>query len=148
MKISISRVDNAFNLKATNLEGQSVLMDAAPEIGGNNNGMRPMQLLISALGGCSSIDVINILRKQHQYLTDIKVEIEAEREQDKTPALFTQIKIHFVLTGDIDFKKAKRAVELSMEKYCSVSRILERTANINYSFEILTNGNGNNSMTT
>lgn len=138
MKISITRVDNAFNLKATNLEGQSVLMDAAPEIGGNNNGMRPMQLLISALGGCSSIDIINILRKQQQYLTDIKVEMEAEREQGKTPALFTQINVHFILIGYIDFQKAKRAVELSMEKYCSVSRILEKTAKIKYSFEIQT----------
>jgi putative redox protein len=138
MKIVINRVDNNYNLKATNPEGQSLVMDAAPEIGGSNKGMRPMQLLISALGGCSSIDIINILRKQRQELKDIKVEIKAEREQGKTPSLFTQIHVHFILTGKIDHFKAKKAVELSMEKYCSVSRILEKSANIYYTFELHT----------
>lgn len=148
MKIVVTRLDNNYNLKATNPEGQSLLMDAAPEIGGSNRGMRPMQLLISALGGCSSIDVINILKKQRQDLKDIKVEIEAEREQGKTPSLFTQIHVHFILTGKIDPLKAKKAIELSMEKYCSVSGILGKSANIKYSFEIQTLGNDNISKTT
>jgi len=148
MKITISRLDDAYNLKAANESGKSVLMDASPEIGGGNNGLRPMQLLISALGGCSTIDIISILKKQRQDLHDIKVELEAEREKDKKPSLFTKIKVHFILSGNIDQKKAKKAVELSMEKYCSVSRILEKSATIKYSFEIQTDGNGNILKTT
>ncbi len=136
MKIKIDRIDKAYNLKATNEDGQSVLLDASPEIGGNNNGMRPMQLLISALGGCSTIDIVNILTKQRQKLTDIKVEIEANREIGKTPSLFTNIYVRFLLYGKIDETKAKKAVELSMDKYCSVARIIEKTAKINYSIEI------------
>lgn len=139
MKITISRLDDAYNLKAVNENGKSVLIDAALEIGGNNNGMRPMQLLISALGGCSTIDIISILKKQRQDLKDIEVELKAEREKDKKPALFTKIDVHFILTGNIDYSKAQKAVELSMEKYCSVSRILEKTADINYSFEVKRN---------
>jgi putative redox protein len=148
MKIVINRVDNNFNLKATNSEGQSLLMDAAPEIGGSNKGMRPMQLLLSALGGCSSVDIINILKKQRQDLKDFKVEIEAEREEGKTPSLFTQIHVHFILTGKIEPHKVKKAIKLSMEKYCSVSRILEKSATIKYSFEIQIDGNGNILKTT
>lgn len=137
-------MDDAFNLEAINENGKSVLLDAAPEIGGGNNGMRPMQLLISALGGCSAIDIISILKKQRQDLKDIKVELNAEREKDKKPALFTNINIHFNLIGNVDYSKAKKAVELSMEKYCSVSRILEKTVNIQYSFEIETGEKMNN----
>ena len=136
MKITISRLDNAYNLKAVNENGKSVLLDAAPEIGGGNNGMRPMQLLVSALGSCSAIDIISILKKQRQDLKDIKVELKAERESDKKKSLFTKIDVHFILIGNIDYSKAQKAIELSMGKYCSVSRILEKTANINYSFEV------------
>ena len=148
MKIVINRVDNNFNLKATNSEGQSLLMDAAPEIGGSNKVMRPMQLLLSALGGCSAVDIINILKKQRQDLKDFKVEIEAEREEGKTPSLFTQIHVHFILIGKIEPDKVKKAIKLSMEKYCSVSRILEKSATIKYSFEIQIDGNGNILKTT
>ena len=136
MKITIERLNTAYNLKAMNEEGQSVLLDASPEIGGSNNGMRPMQLLISALGGCSSIDIISILKKQRQDLKDIKVEIEAEREGNAIPSLFTIIHIHFLLIGNIDKVKGQRAVELSMDKYCSVAKILKKTAKITYSVEI------------
>jgi putative redox protein len=137
MKIRIDRVNQAYNLKAFNEDGCEVSIDASPEIGGGNNGMRPMQLLISALGGCSSIDIISILKKQRQDLKDLKVEIHAEREQDKTPSLFTAIHVHFILYGNIDTDKARKAVELSMGKYCSVAKILEKTAKINYDFKIL-----------
>lgn len=95
-----------------------------------------MQLLISALGGCSTIDIINILKKQRQELIDIKVEIEAEREQEKVPALFSNIHVRFILFGNIDKSKAQKAVELSMDKYCSVAKILEKTAKISYSYEV------------
>jgi uncharacterized OsmC-like protein len=111
-------------------------MDGSPEVGGQNKGLRPMQLLLASIGGCSSIDIISILQKQRQGLRDIKIEIEAHRQTDVTPALFSNITVHFILFGDIDENKAQKAVELSMDKYCSVARILEKTCDIKYSYEI------------
>ncbi|MDA3893119.1 MAG: OsmC family protein [Salinivirgaceae bacterium] len=136
MKIDIERLNSACNLKATNEDGISILMDGSPEVGGQNKGLRPMQLLLASIGGCSSIDIISILQKQRQGLRDIKIEIEAHRQTDVTPALFSNITVHFILFGDIDENKAQKAVELSMDKYCSVARILEKTCDIKYSYEI------------
>ena len=137
MLIQLERLDDAFNLKATNEQGNSVETDAAPAIGGGGKGMRPMEMLLSSLGACSSIDVIDILRKMRQPLNDIKVTLNGEREKDKTPSLFTDIHISFNLYGDLDLDKAKRAVDMSMEKYCSVAKILEKTAKITWETNIL-----------
>ena len=137
MLIQLERLDDAFNLKATNEQGNSVETDAAPAIGGGGKGMRPMEMLLSSLGACSSIDVIDILRKMRQPLNDIKVTLNGEREKDKTPSLFTDIHISFNLYGDLDVDKAKRAVDMSMEKYCSVAKILEKTAKITWETNIL-----------
>ncbi len=136
MKIDIHRLDDAFHLQAVNEDGNTLETDGAPEIGGGGKGMRPMQVVLAALGTCSSIDVILLLRKQKQDLKDIKVSIEAEREKDKTPSLFTDIHVHYQLIGAIDDKKAERAVSLSMEKMCSVAKILEKTAKITWSYEV------------
>ncbi len=137
MLIQLERLDDAFNLRATNEQGNSVETDAAPAIGGGGKGMRPMEMLLSSLGACSSIDVIDILRKMRQPLNDIKVTLNGEREKDKTPSLFTDIHISFNLYGDLDVDKAKRAVDMSMEKYCSVAKILEKTAKITWETNIL-----------
>jgi putative redox protein len=137
MLIQLERLDDAFNLKATNEQGNSVETDAAPAIGGGGKGMRPMEMLLSSLGACSSIDVIDILRKMRQPLNDIKVTLNGEREKDKTPSLFTDIHVTFNLYGDLDVDKAKRAVDMSMEKYCSVAKILEKTAKITWETNIL-----------
>ena len=123
--------------KLINEQGNSVETDAAPAIGGGGKGMRPMEMLLSSLGACSSIDVIDILRKMRQPLNDIKVTLNGEREKDKTPSLFTDIHVTFNLYGDLDVDKAKRAVDMSMEKYCSVAKILEKTAKITWETNIL-----------
>lgn len=136
MKINIERLDDAFHLRASNSQGNTVETDANPDIGGHGQGMRPMEMLLSSLGACSSIDVIHILKKQRQPLEDIKVELNAEREKDKQPALFTDIHVLFHLYGALDAEKVERAINLSMEKYCSVSRILEKTARITWSWTI------------
>lgn len=134
LQIKLKRVDNSFNLEATNDEGNRVSIDASKEIGGNGKGMRPMQLVLAALGGCSSIDIISILRKQKQELDDIAIEVNGEREPagEKGYSLFKTIEVHFLMKGDIDKDKAERAVKLSMEKYCSVVKTLEPTAKISY----------------
>ncbi|MCG8309142.1 MAG: OsmC family protein [Cytophagales bacterium] len=137
MKITLNRLDNAYHLEAENEEGQKIETDGAVSIGGRNKGMRPMQLILAAAGSCSSIDIISILKKQKQNLKDLEVEVTGEREKDKAPALFTDIHIHFKLYGKISEAKAKRAVDLSIEKYCSVVKILEKTANVTSSYQII-----------
>jgi putative redox protein len=136
MKIELSRQDDAYHMQAVNEDGCTVDTDGAEKIGGSNKGMRPMQLLLVGIGSCSSIDVISILKKMKQPLEDIKITVTAEREENKAPALFTDIHVHFRMYGEMDEEKAERAVHLSMEKYCSVTRILEKTANITWSYEL------------
>lgn len=136
MKIELARLNDAYHFRATNEEGASIDIDASYDIGGKNLGLRPMQVLLAGLGGCSSIDVISILQKQKQPLKDIHVTVDGEREKDKTPSLFTNIRVHFTLVGNLEEDKVKRAIELSMDKYCSVARVLEKTARITYDFTI------------
>lgn len=137
MKITLKRLDDAFHMEAVNEDGCKIETDGAPKIEGNNKGMRPMQLLLAAAGSCSSIDIILILKKQKQNLKDLEVEVTAEREQDTIPALFADIHIHFKLYGEVTKEKAKRAVDLSIEKYCSVVKILEKTASVTSSFDVI-----------
>ena len=136
-KIEIERRDDGYHLVAKNEDGASLSMDASRDIGGKNMGLRPMQVLLSSLGGCSGIDVISLLKKQRQELRDIKITLTGERESGKIPSLYTSIHVHYKLFGTIDNDKAEKAVNLSMEKYCSVARTLEKTARITYSFEII-----------
>lgn len=137
MEVHIKRKSGLFHLESHNKDGLSVETDASESIGGTNKGVRPMEMVLMSMGSCSAIDVIMILNKQKQPLDDIQIRITAEREENKVPSLFTQIDIHFKLIGNIDTKKAQRAVELSMDKYCSVAQILNKTAAIKYSFEII-----------
>jgi putative redox protein len=137
MKITLERQNKAVHMKAFNEEGASISIDGAAAIGGENKGLRPMQLLLAAIGGCSIMDIVSIMNKQKQPLEDIRVVIEGERERDKVPSLFEKIHVHFILTGNFDEKKAKRAIDLSTKTYCSVSRIIEKTAHISYTYEII-----------
>ena len=117
--------------------GHSVVMDGAPEAGGRNLGIRPMEMLLLGLGGCTSFDVVSILQKSRQDLVDCEVEIEAERATD-VPKVFTKIHIHFIVSGrELDETKVRKAVDLSADKYCSASRMLEKVADISHDFEIV-----------
>lgn len=137
MKIEIKRVNDATHLEAINEQGNSIFMDGSPAIGGKDLGFRPMQLLLAAVGGCSTMDVVSILNKQKQELRHIEIVVDGEREQGVEPSLFRDIHVHFKIYGKVDPEKAKRAVDLSMTKYCSVSKTLEPTATITYDFEVL-----------
>ncbi len=136
MNIHLHRLDDAFHLLATNEAGNEVHLDITEEEGGSGQGAGPMQSVIMALGGCSSIDIISILKKQRQDLRDFDVDIAYERAKDQVPALFTRIHAHYVLTGDLDPAKVLRAIDLSLNKYCSVAKILEKTVPITASFSI------------
>ena len=116
--------------------GHSVVMDGAPDAGGRNLGVRPMEMLLLGLGGCTAFDVVSILHKSRQQMVDCAVEIEAERAGE-IPKVFTKIHLHFIISGkDLDQKKVAKAVTLSADKYCSASRMLEKTAAITHDFEV------------
>jgi putative redox protein len=136
MKIQIERLNNAVHLRATNEDGATLEMDGSPAVGGENKGFRPMQMLLAAMGGCSTIDIVSILKKQRQTVDDIAITVEGEREPGVEPSLFRDIHVHFTLKGNLDEDKVRKAVELSMEKYCSVAKTLEKTATITYSFSV------------
>ncbi len=136
MKINIKRIDDNFNMEATNDTGNSILMDGSPDIGGAGKGMRPMQLLLAAVGGCSAIDIILILKKQKQIIESFEIEVDGEREKIEGYSLFRDICLHFKIKGQVDLDKAERAVKLSIEKYCSVSKTLEPTAKITYKISV------------
>ena len=139
MKIKLKRLDDAFNFEAVNEDGRTVLIDAAEKIGGKNKGVRPTQMLLMALGGCSAIDIISILKKQKQQIDDFQIEIEGEQEDIKDAAkVFTDITINYHLLGEIEPHKAKRAVALSIDKYCSVEKTL-RLAGAKIKYDIYIN---------
>jgi len=116
--------------------GHAVVMDGPPELGGHNLGVRPMEMLLLGMGGCTAIDVLNILKKARQDVVDCAVEIEAERAATE-PKVFTRIHAHFIVTGrDLKENHVQRAVDLSAEKYCSASIMLGKTATMSHSFEL------------
>jgi putative redox protein len=136
MKINVKRIDNDFNMEAVNEDGNTLLMDGSPDIGGHGKGMRPMQLLLAAVGGCSAIDVILILKKQKQIIESFEIEVDGERKKTEEYSLFKDICLHFKIKGKVDLDKVERAVKLSIEKYCSVSKTLEPTAKITYKVSV------------
>lgn len=124
--INLSRVSDDFGFEATDQNGHTVKMDTSPESGGKNYGVRPMQMLLMGLAGCSAIDVISILKKQRQEVKDYKMVVNGDREAGVEPSLWKDVTIEFHLYGDIDEDKAKRAAELSVDKYCSVAATLKK----------------------
>ena len=125
INIELTRVNGDFGFEARDANGHTIKMDSSPETGGENFGARPMQVLLMGLGGCSGIDIVSILKKQRQQVDGFNMHIEGEREPGKEPSLWQTVNIIFELTGNIDPEKAKRACELSMDKYCSVAATLK-----------------------
>lgn len=136
MEINLVRKNDKFNFEAENAGGQTVELDANPAIGGEGKGFRPMEMLLIGLGGCSGIDMVNVLTKQKEVIKDIKIKITATRKEDEVPSIFDVINIHFNLTGDLSVQKVERALALTFDKYCSVSNILSRSAEIKFSYAI------------
>jgi len=116
--------------------GHALVMDGAPEGGGRNLGMRPMELLLIGMGGCTQYDVVTILKKARQPVTDCVAEISAERAET-VPKVFTKIHVHFIVTGrGLAEAQVERAIKLSAEKYCSASLMLGKVAEVTHDFEI------------
>lgn len=136
MRATIKWVDNVMFVGQSG-SGHSVVIDGPPEAGGNNAGVRPMELVLMGLGACTSFDVVSILKKSRQDVTDCHAELEAERA-DTVPQVFTRIHVHFVVSGkNLRPKQVERAVNLSADKYCSASIMMARTAEITHDFEII-----------
>jgi len=136
MNVRIKWVDGAMFLGESG-SGHAVVMDGAPENGGRNLGLRPMEMLLTGMGGCTAFDVKMILDKARQNVTDCVAEIEAERA-DTVPSVFTKIHVHFIITGKgLTDKAVARAVSLSAEKYCSASIMLSKAVEISHDYEII-----------
>jgi putative redox protein len=116
--------------------GHAVIMDGPPDHGGRNLGLRPMEMLLLGMGGCTEFDVLSILKKARQQVTGCVVELQAERSQ-REPKVFTRIHVHFIVSGrELSEKHVARAISLSAEKYCSASIMLGKTAHITHDYEI------------
>ena len=136
MNISVNWVDGMLMVGKSH-SGHSITMDGPPEIGGENLGVRPMEMLLLGVAGCTMIDVVTTLKKMRQELTHCETKVNAERADDH-PKVFTDIHIQFIIRGkDLDSKKVEKAITLSAEKYCSASIMLGKTASITHDFEIV-----------
>lgn len=137
MKVDVNWLGKDFHMEAGNEEGGKIRMDGKTNIGGLEGGMSPMQLLLAGIGGCSAIDVISILEKQKQDIKELRVVVDADKQKmDVGYSEFKTIHMHFTLSGNLDEKKVKRALDLSITKYCSVSKALEKGSEISYDFSI------------
>ena len=135
-KVTLQRLDDKFHFLATNSSGNTLHLDTGPDEGGSGQGVGPMQAVAMALGGCSGIDIVIILKKQRQDLQKFDAVITYERAEDQTPSPFTNLHVHYEFGGKLDPEKVRRAVDLSISKYCSVAHILEKTASITVSWSI------------
>lgn len=136
MKVTVQKLDKEQHMEAANEEGGLIRMDGKTQIGGLEGGFSPMQLLLAGIGGCSAIDIIDILEKQRQNLQNLRVEVEGDKQKNGTYSEFKTINLHFVFEGDLDPAKVERAIDLSINKYCSVSKALEKGSKITHSYEI------------
>ena len=137
MQIDVTWLGNDFHMEAENENDGKIRIDGKNNISGLEGGLSPMQLLLAGIGGCSAIDVISILEKQKQKLTDLKVEVDGDRQRlDAGYSEYKTIHMHFILSGELDPKKVERALNLSITKYCSVSKALEKGSEISYDYEI------------
>ena len=132
MKVALERINQDYLFKVTNSIGHSVFLDNKSKKEGEVAGISPMELLLMGLAGCSSIDVVAILNKQKLNPTSLKMEVEGKRNETEIPSLFNKINVKVIVDGEISPEKIRRAVQLSFDKYCSVSKTLEHTAEINY----------------
>lgn len=123
MKVELKRVNDAVHFEASGSESVKVHIDGSEAIGGQGLGVRPMELVLMALGSCSSFDLLSILKKQRQEILDVSVSIEGERK-DAVPAVFTKIHMTFNISGNVDVVKVEKAAELAVKKYCSVHDML------------------------
>lgn len=136
MKITLNRIDDQLHFEGQNEEGNTVSIDGGVAIGGTGKGMSPMQLLLTSVAACASFDVSLILKKQKQNVTELRVDASGERPSEGQVKPFKSIHLHFVLSGTPEENKVQRAVELAVEKYCSVAASLDPEIKITHDFSL------------
>ncbi len=135
MKTTVKWIDGMM-MVGESASGHAIVMDGPEAVGGNNLGVRPMEMLLLGMGGCTTVDVVSTLKKMREIVNDCRVEISAERA-DEHPKVFTKIHLHFVIDGkNLNEKKIAKAVSLSADKYCSASIMLGKTAAVTHDFSI------------
>ena len=136
MQVELNRVDGDFHFAGFGGDKVAVHIDAAAAVGGTNLGARPMELILMGLGSCSAIDIVLILKKSRQIVEDFRIVVEGQREADATPSPFLKIHIKYIFKGNLKKEKVEQAIKLSMEKYCSVTTMLEKTVDSTWGYEI------------
>ena len=134
MSIAIEQVNGKMHFEGVSQDGKhKVQIDSSPDFGGEDKGFRPMELLLVSIAACSSMDVVILLEKMRQNLQGLRVEVEGERYEDRVPGIFRSIVVKYILKGDVKEDKAHAAIEKSLQKYCSVSMMIDRKeTNIDY----------------
>jgi len=132
MHVSLEQLDDAVQFQAHNDSGYDFTIASTDEM----EGVSPMEMIALGVGGCSSIDILNILDKQRQSVDDFSVDVDGERATDEVPAVFTSLHVHYRVEGDVEPEKVRRAIELSLDKYCSVSHMLQASVPISYAFTV------------
>lgn len=135
MKIKLNRVNKHFHFEARNESNVLLNIDASPEIGGEDKGFRPMELMLSGMASCSTIDLLLILKKQKQIVSDIKIEATAERTETSSKE-FKSVNLHYVLTGEISINKLERAIDLALTKYCSAILSINPNISVTTSYTV------------
>lgn len=136
MKITLKRLNKAVLFEAANERGHTVFIEGGSNIGGQDKAPSPTEYLMISQAGCTAIDIVELLKKMHQPLEHLEIEAEGQRAQDQIPRIFTTIHLHYKLFGNIKSTKAEKAISMSIEKYCTVSKMIDQVAKITYSFEI------------
>lgn len=137
MKIYLRRTNQEVLFEASNERGHRVSIEGSRNIGGEDSAPSPTELLLMSQAGCTGIDVVELLKKMRQKLIHIEIETEGQRAQDQVPKIFTRIHLHYKLYGDIKPEKAEKAISMSIEKYCTVSKMIDQVAEISHSFEVI-----------
>ena len=137
MKITLRRINKAVLFEARNERGHTVLVEGGPSLGGENQAPSPTELLVISQAACTAMDIVELLKKMRQPLEHLEIETEGKRAENLIPKVFTGIHLHYKLYGNIKPTKAEKAIVMSIEKYCTVSKMIENVTKITYSFEIL-----------
>ena len=137
MKIHLKRVNDSVLFEATNGRGHTVRIEGSTDIGGTGAAPSPTEFLLMSQAGCTAMDVVELLRKMRQPLNHIEIETEGHRDPHQVPKVFTGIHLHYKLFGNVNPEKAEKAISMSIEKYCTVSKMLDHIAKITHSFEVI-----------
>ena len=146
MKITLSRINDSVLFQAQNERGHAVLVEGGTSVGGHNEAPSPTEYFIISQAACTAIDIVELLKKMRQPLSHLEIETDAQRAEDQVPKIFTGIHLHYKLYGDIKKEKAEKAITMSIEKYCTVSKMIDSVAKITFSFKIYPPANEMNEM--